>query len=449
MNQQRDNFGNRFGVLVALTGSAVGLGNLWRFPYLVGTNGGAAFIILYLLFVFFLCLPIMISEFVIGRRSQSNVFGTFKVLAPKSRWGIIGILGVLASISILSFYSVVGGWTVDYLVRAITFNTASGGIVTEEIFQSIVTSTWEPIIYLIIFISLTALIVLAGVKKGIEKYTKLMMPLLFLMVIIIAVRSLTLPGASEGVSFLFKPDFSKITSQTALQALGQAFFSLSLGCGTIMTYASYVKKDESIVKSSSITAISDTAFAIIAGLAIMPAVFAFGISPSEGPGLVFIILPKIFSQIPGGSIIAILFFFVLFIAAITSSISLLEVVVAYLKEEFKMSRKWAVVLSSALIVVFSVLCSLSQGTLSNFKIFGYNIFECFDHLSADILMPVGGLLIVIFVGWRMKKIDYLDEITNGGTLCRSQAWLYNFILFLIRYIAPIVILTIMVFGLMV
>lgn len=444
--ESRDNFGSRFGVLVAMAGSAVGLGNLWRFPYLVGTNGGAAFIFIYLFFVFVLCMPIMYSEFVIGRRSHKNAFGAFKVLAPGSKWGIVGIIAVLGSISILSFYSVVGGWTLDYLTRAISFKlTSSSEPELESLFTNIVSSTYQPLIFLAIFLVLTGLIVIAGVKKGIEKYTKIMMPILFVMVLFIAVRSLTLPGASRGVSFLFKPDFSKINSQTFLNALGQAFFSLSLGCGTIMTYGSYVSKKENIIKTSTLTALSDTIFAIIAGLAIMPAVFAFGISPGEGPGLVFITLPRIFSQMPGGSVIAILFFFILFIAAITSSISLLEVVVAYMREEFHLSRPVSVAISFSIVLVLGVFCSLSQGVLSDFKLLGLNIFDFFDELSANLFMPLGGLLVVIFVGWRMKRSDFFDEISNSGTLS-IKSWLLKTIYFLIRYIAPITIIVIMISG---
>ena len=404
----RDNFGSRFGVLVAMAGSAVGLGNLWRFPYLVGTNGGAAFIIIYLIFVFFLCLPIMYSEFIVGRRSQANVFGAFKVLAPGSKWSGVGIIAVLASISILSFYCVVGGWTIDYMVKAMTFQFKADSQELSDMFAQTVTSNYEPLIYLLVFLALTGLIVIAGVKKGIEKYTKIMMPMLFVMVIIIAVRSLTLPHAEEGVAFLLKPDFSKVTSRTVLEALGQAFFSLSLGCGTIMTYGSYVSKQENIVKTSVFTSLADTVFAIIAGLAIMPAVFAFGISPEQGPGLVFVTLPHVFAQLPLGSIVAILFFFILFIAAITSSISLLEVAVAYIKEEFKISRAVATGVSLAIVTALGALCSLSQGVLADVKISGWNFFDFFDKISANIFMPLGGFLIVIFVGWRMSRADYID-----------------------------------------
>ncbi|MEG0892025.1 MAG: sodium-dependent transporter [Bacteroidales bacterium] len=442
----RDNFGSRFGVLVAMAGSAVGLGNLWRFPYLVGTNGGAAFIIIYLVFVFLLCIPIMYAEFIIGRRSEANAFGAFRVLAPGSKWSVIGLLGVLAAISILAFYSVVGGWTIDYIAKAFMFkfditNTAE----LETMFSNSVSSTFEPILYMSIFLILTGLIVIAGVKQGIEKYTKLMMPLLFFLVIIIAVRSVTLPNSMEGLSFLFKPDFSKVTASTFLDALGQAFFSLSLGCGCILTYGSYVKKDENIVKTSVYTSVADTLFAIIAGLAIMPAVFSFGISPSEGPGLVFVTLPLVFAQIPMGGLLAILFFFILFFAAITSSISLLEVIVAYMIEELKIKRIPSVIISLIFIFFLSSLCSLSQGTLADVKILGVTFFDFFDGLSANVLMPVGGFLTVVFVGWRLGKANFKDEITSKGYV-RLQEWFVNFTYFTIKYIAPIVISVILVRG---
>ncbi|MBR4883111.1 MAG: sodium-dependent transporter, partial [Bacteroidales bacterium] len=323
---KRDGFASSFGVLVAMAGSAVGLGNLWRFPYLVGTNGGAAFIILYLVCVLLLALPIMYSEFIIGRRSQANVFGAFEVLAPKTGWCNVGFIYVLCSIVIISFYCVVGGWTLDYFFKSLAFKfTTTDTAALDGMFGATVASVGSSLGYMILFLIATALILYAGVKNGIEKYTKVMMPMLFVIVIVIAIRSVTLPGASAGLDFLLKPDFSKVTAKTFLEALGQAFFSLSVGCGSIMTYASYVKKKESIIGLSAQTAITDTIFAIIAGLAIMPAVFAFGISPGQGPGLVFVTLPYIFAQLPLGSILAIMFFFMLFIAALTSSISMLEV----------------------------------------------------------------------------------------------------------------------------
>ena len=444
---KRDSFGSGFGVLVAMAGSAVGLGNLWRFPYLVGTNGGAAFIIIYLAFVLLLALPIMYSEFIIGRRSQANVFGAYRVLAPGTKWCNTGYIYVLGSLAIISFYCVVGGWTMAYLWKAVTFKfSVADTAVLGDIFNRTVTSNTEPLVFMLIFLFATALIVMAGIKEGIERYTKVMMPLLFVIVVVVAIRSLTLPNASAGLDFMFRPDFSKVTSKTLLDALGQAFFSLSIGCGTIMTYGSYVNKRENIVGLSAQTVITDTLFAIIAGLAIMPAVFSFGISPAEGPGLVFVTLPFIFAQIPFGAFLAILFFFMLFIAAITSSISQLEVIVSYLKEEFSMSRKVAITSSLVVIVTFGVLCSLSQGVLADVKILGYNFFDFFDKSSENILLPLGGFFAVIFVGWKMKKQDVEDELTSGG-LHKLRPAFINFIYYSIKYLAPVVVAIVLVSGL--
>ena len=444
---KRESFGSGFGILVAMAGSAVGLGNLWRFPYLVGTNGGAAFIIIYLAFVLLLALPIMYAEFVVGRRSQANVFGACKVLAPGTKWCNIGFIYVLGSLAIISFYCVVGGWTINYFWKAVTFKFAVADTAAlGNMFNQTVTANYEPLGFMLVFLVATALIVMAGVKDGIERYTKVMMPVLFLIVVLVAIRSVTLPGAGAGLEFLFKPDFSKVTANTLLDALGQAFFSLSIGCGTIMTYSSYVSKKENIVGLSVETAMADTLFAIIAGLAIMPAVFAFGISPAEGPGLVFVTLPYIFAQIPMGSFLAILFFFMLFIAAITSSISMLEVIVAYLNEEFKIGRKLAIILTFVVVAVLGTMCSLSQGVMADFKIFGNNVFDFFDKLSANILLPVGGFLAVIFVGWKMKRADVEDELTSGGAHPFTRAF-RNYVYFSIKYLAPIVVAIILIRGL--
>lgn len=442
---KRDNFSGSFGVLVALAGSAIGLGNLWRFPYLVGTNGGAAFIIIYLLFVFILCLPILISEFLVGRRSQSNAVRAFSKLAPGTKWGIVGIMGVLGAVAILSFYSVVGGWMLNYTIKAFTLNLLGTSESASNIFTQMTTASFEPVIYMFLFLVLTGGIILGGIKNGIEKFSKIMMPVMFIMIVVIAVRAVTLPGAGAGIEFLFYPDFSKVTFNTLLEALGQAFFSLSIGCGAVLTYSSYVSKSENMVKTSALTALSDTIFAIIAGLAIMPAVFAFGVSPTEGPGLVFIILPEIFAQIPAGALIAMVFFLILLIAAVTSSISLMEVFVTYIIEELRLSRKAAIMMALSICAVLGTFCSLSQGVLADFKIMGLNIFDFFDSLSANVLMTLGGLLIVLFVGWKMKKSDFMDEISNHGTL--KHKILYGTIYFMIRYIAPIVILTVTIFGL--
>ena len=441
----RDNFGSRFGALVAMAGSAVGLGNLWRFPYLVGENGGAAFIIVYVALCFLICLPIFISEFVIGRRSQKNAFAAFRDLSGGSNWKWLGLMTIIVPMIVLSYYSVIGGWSVDYLFKAFSLSFTND-VDNSQMFSSLVTSTWTPLAAHTIFLVLTVLIVGVGIKGGIEKFSKVMMPLLFVIVLAIAIYALTLPGAQKGVDYLFNPDFSKINGKTIATALGQAFFSLSLGFGTILTYASYVSKKENVMFQSVATAVSDLMFALIAGLAIMPAVFAFGLSPDNGPGLVFETLPHVFGQMPAGGLIAILFFVSLLVAALTSSISMMEVAVSYLVEEKKVSRKWACVIIFTICWVVGALCSLSFGPLSHIKIGGGNLFDFFDNLSSNILMTLGSLLTVLFVGWRLKKSDVYDEFTNGGTLSKNVK-IFGALWFLIRYICPIAIAFIFLYGL--
>lgn len=441
----RDSFGSSFGVLVALAGSAVGLGNLWRFPYLVGENGGAAFIVIYLIFVLLIGLPILFSEFIIGRRSQASVRGAFKSLAPGGHWGIAGVIAILCCTLLLSFYSVVGGWGCEYLFKALSFEfTRDAGDNLAGMFNTFSTSTWPPIVCHTIFLVATASIVIFGVKNGIEKFSKVMMPVLFLIMIGIAIRSMTLPGAGEGITYLFKPDWSKVTDKTVLDALGQAFFSLSLGSGMVITYGSYVKKDANIVSLGAQTALADTVFALIAGCAIMPAVFAFGISPSEGPGLVFVTLPHIFAQLPMGEYIAILFFFTLVLAALTSSISVMEVIIASVMEEFRMKRKPATLLVFVVIWILGCLCSLSLGRLDNLKLFGMSLFDLFDYLTANVLMLIGGLAVTIFVGWKLGRKQVRDELSNEGKL-HIPEWFLSLLLFLLRFVAPLAIIAIGVF----
>ena len=444
----RDSFGSRFGALVAMAGSAVGLGNLWRFPYLVGENGGAAFIIIYILLSFLICLPIFISEFVIGRRIQKNAYAAFRDLSGGSAWRWVGLFTIIVPLVVLSYYSVIGGWSVEYLLKSVTFAFESASqSAMSTMFSDFVSSTWGPLLVHTGFLLVTTLIVVVGIKDGIEKFSKVMMPLLFFMVLTIAIYSMTLPGAKAGLDYLFNPDFSKITGKACAAALGQAFFSLSLGFGTIMTYASYVDKKENILFQSTATAVSDLMFALIAGMAIMPAVFAFGLNPQSGPGLVFETLPFVFGQMPAGGFVAILFFLALLVAALTSSISMLEVAVAYLVEEKGFSRVWACVVLFVVCWVVGAVCSLSFGPLSDVKIGGGNIFDFFDNLSSNILMTLGSLLTVLFVGWRLKKTDVYDEFTNGGTLSRN-AKLFGVLWFLIRYICPLAIISIFVSGLL-
>ena len=445
----RESFGSRFGALVAMAGSAVGLGNLWRFPYLVGENGGAAFIIVYIVMVFLICLPIFISEFVIGRRSQKNAFAAFRDLSGGGIWKGVGLFTIIVPLIVLSYYSVIGGWSIEYFLKSLTFSFTGNGsqAAMNTMFTDFVSNPWIPLICHTGFLLATTMIVVVGIKDGIEKFSKVMMPLLFFIVLAIAVYSLTLPGAGKGVDYLFNPDFSKIDAKACAAALGQAFFSLSLGFGTILTYASYVDKKVNILFQSTATAISDLTFAMIAGLAIMPAVFAFGLNPQSGPGLVFETLPYVFSQMPAGGIVAILFFVALLVAALTSSISMLEVAVAYLVEERKFSRIGACITLFVLCWIVGALCSLSFGPLSNIQIGGRNIFDFFDNLSSNVLMTLGSLFTVLFVGWRLKKTDIYDEFTNGGTLS-TNAKLFGVLWFLIRYIAPLAIITIFLTNLL-
>ena len=423
--KKREQFTGRLAVVLAMAGSAIGLGNIWRFPYLIGQNGGAAFILVYIMACALLAIPVFLSECVIGRRSGSSTFGAMRKLAPGSNYRWAGLVTVITPVLLLSFYSVVGGWSVDYLLKACTlrFTQDSTGV-----FESLLSSTWEPIFMHTAFMVGTAIVILLGVKKGIERFTKITMPLLFILIIIIVVFGLTLPGAGKGVEYLIKPDFSKITPSAITSAMGQAFFSMSLGVGTILTYASYVSKDENLMVSAGGTAFFDLLFALLAGFAVMPAVFAAGIQPGQGPGLLFDTLPYIFSQMTPwvGAVISILFFLSVLVAALTSSISLLEVGVAYLVEEKGVSRTKATIGLGALVWAIGVACSLSGG-----------VFDFLDHLCSDWLMPFGGLLFAMFVGWKMSRNDVRDELTNGGT--RNRA-LFNVVYFLIRYLAPIGIL---------
>ncbi len=423
--KKREQFTGRLAVVLAMAGSAIGLGNIWRFPYLVGQNGGAAFILVYIVACALLAIPVFLSECVIGRRSGSSTFGAMRKLAPGSNYRWAGLVTVITPVLLLSFYSVVGGWSVDYLLKACTlrFTQDSTGV-----FENLLSSTWEPIFMHTAFMVGTAIVILLGVKKGIERFTKITMPLLFILIIIIVVFGLTLPGAGKGVEYLIKPDFSKITPSVITSAMGQAFFSMSLGVGTILTYASYVSKEENLMVSAGGTAFFDLLFALLAGFAVMPAVFAAGIQPGQGPGLLFDTLPYIFSQMTPwlGAVISILFFLSVLVAALTSSISLLEVGVAYLVEEKGVSRTKATIGLGALVWAIGVACSLSGG-----------FFDILDHLCSDWLMPFGGLLFAMFVGWKMSKADVRDELTNGGTRNRV---LFNAVYFLIRYLAPIGIL---------
>ena len=451
--KERENFGSRMAVIMAFAGSAIGLGNIWRFPYLVGQDGGAAFVIIYVIATLVISLPIFFAESVVGRRTGANCRGAFIELGKGTAWPYLGFLMVFTPLWIVSYYSVVGGWSLEYLIQALRldFIHTSPDAMSGS-FERFISRTWAPLGFHLAFLAVTVAIVALGVKSGIEKFSKICLPILFALVVLIAVYSLTLPGAQKGLAYLFKPDFSKVTIGTCLDALGQSFYSLSLGMGIIITYSCYVSKKENLMASGVGTAVSDMLFAILAGVAIMPAVFAAGIEPGSGPGLVFDTLPYIFAQMglemPWlSSIAAILFFLTILFAALTSSISLIEVGVAYLTEERGFKRGWACVFLFVITGALGGLCSLSFGPLADVKVLGRGFFDLFDTIASNVLLTVGGLLVVLFVGWKMPKADVFDELTNGGTK-RRNVRLFNFFYFLIRYIAPVGLLVLILSNLL-
>ncbi|MDY0084888.1 MAG: sodium-dependent transporter [Bacteroidales bacterium] len=444
-NTPRDSFSSHLGVIAAAAGSAIGLGNIWRFPYVAGENGGGAFLLIYIGFIILIGVPVMLSEFVIGRSTQRNPVGAFKKLAPKTLWPLTGFLGIIAAFFILAFYTTVSGWTLEYLYLAISDSFKAKTAESLAIgFDSFRTSGLRPLIWQNIFMFFTAFIVYRGIRNGIEKYTKILMPLLLVIIVILGIRSITLPGAGEGLLFLFKPDFSKITGTVILEALGQSFFSLSIGMGTLITYGSYIGKKEKLGNTALSVSAADTLIAILAGIAIFPAVFAFGIAPEAGAGLVFITLPLIFEQMTGGYFFALIFFLLLSIAALTSTISVLEVVTAYLAEELNLGRKKATLLAASSIAVLGVACTMSQGPWSAISVGNKNLFDLLEMISANIMLPLGGLLIVIFVGWYLSKEKVFDELSNEGKLKAGFRYLY---LFIVKFLAPVAIAFVFLHGL--
>lgn len=444
-NNTRENFGSKIGAVLAAAGSAVGLGNIWRFPIEVGTNGGAAFIIVYIGCVLLMGIPIMMGEFLIGRHTQANTAGAYRMLAPGTPWRWVGRLGVLSGFVILSYYSVVAGWTAEYTVLAIG-NYFDGKTTADfpQIFNQFVSNPWLSVSWMLAFMVITHIIVVRGVKSGIEKFSKLMMPALFVILIVLAICSVTLPGASQGLEFLLKPDFSKITGTAVLRAMGQAFFSLSLGLGCLCTYASYFNRETNIGKTALSVSLIDTMVAIMSGFIIFPAVFNAGymLDRSDiGPSLLFITMPNVFGQAFGNIpvlayVVSVLFYFLLVLAALTSTISMHEVVTAYVSEEFAMNRRKAATIVTIACSVVGVLCALSFGPFEGFKIFGMTLFDFFDYAASNIMLPVGGMLIAIFTGWYLDKKIVRDEITNKGTL---RARYLPVVIFILKYIAPVAI----------
>ena len=442
----RVNFGSKIGAILAAAGSAVGLGNIWRFPYETGNHGGAAFILIYLACVFAMGMPIMIAEFTVGRHSKASTGRAFAALAPGTQWKWIGYLGVLAGLLILGYYSVVAGWTLEYIVTSLTNGFADKK--PEDfvaIFQDFSQGSFRPLLWLVAFLLFTHFIVVKGVKDGIEKSSKIMMPVLFVLIVVLAICSMSLPNAGKGLEFLLKPDFSKVDAGVFLGAMGQAFFSLSLGMGCLSTYASYFGSDTRLGKTALSVGVIDTMVAILAGLIIFPAAFSVGIQPDAGPSLIFITLPNVFQQAFGGvpalaMIFSLMFYVLLALAALTSTISLHEVVTAFLNERFKMSRSRAAILVTSFCMVTGVLSSLSLGAWEA-KFFGLGFFDLLDFVTAKLMLPLSGLLVCLFVGWYLKRSLSYEELTNNGLQKASYFPVYMFIL---RYLAPVAILLIFV-----
>ncbi|GHB33212.1 transporter [Pseudovibrio japonicus] len=442
---QREHWGSRVGFILAAAGSAVGLGNIWKFPYLVGAEGGGVFLVVYVAFLIAIGFCVMIAEIALGRHAQANPFGAFKRVGGK-RWSIFGLLAVLTAFTILSFYSIVGGWTIAYVVKTITGGFSGfSGAEFEGRFGELVTSPIEPIVYHAVFMAIGVLIVINGITSGIERAAKIMMPLLFILLALLVVRSLTLDGAMAGVRYFLVPDWSHLDADMVAAALGQAFFSLSLGMGALITYGSYLDEKESIPNAAGWVVSLDLLVAILAGFLILPAVFAFNMDPAAGPGLTFITLPAIFAELPFGIVVQLCFFLLLFVAAITSAISLLQVVVSFVGEEFNVCRQWTTVWVGIAIFLFGVPSSLALGVWGDVTFFDMNIFDLLGYISDTFFLPIGAIATCLVAGW-VSYDQFVAEVTNEGErpFAYLTAWKW-----MCRVIAPLAILWVMydaVFG---
>ena len=436
---------------MAAVGSAVGLGNIWRFPYILGKYGGGAFLLVFLLFVFGIGMVLMMSEFVIGRRSQHAAMKAYSTLTPdRKHWRFVGLLGIITCFFIVSQYTVVSGWTFSYFVDALTGRLAVLGCDSAQIsdyFAAFTTSTVRPVVCLAVFALLAACVILGGVQKGIEGVSKVLMPLLLVILLVLCVRSLTLPGAGQGLSYLFKPDFSKLTSEGILAALGQALFTLSVGMGVMIIYGSYIPLDDNLLRTSIWITASDTFIAILAGVAIFPAVFSCGLEPAGGPGLTFCVLPNVFNSFGTtmGTVFAVLFFALLVIAALTSTISLFEALIAWFSETFDVRRRNATLVFTAQIVAMATVVALGNSLFANFKILDLSLFDFIDRLNTIYLPPLCALGTMVFLGWVMPNDDIRDELSNHGTL---RIGYYPVFSFIVRWVAPVALLVVLVFGIL-
>ncbi len=435
---RREHWGSKIGFILAAAGSAVGLGNIWKFPYETGSQGGAAFVLIYLGCILVLGLPIMFAELTIGRHTEKDPVGAFKEMVGDSKWRFVGFLGVASGFVILSFYSVVGGWTIGYIMKAFSgeLSILTSKATSVKTFKTLTSSPLKSILYHFIFMVVCVLIVSRGIKNGIERWSKILMPLIFVLLIILIIKGLSMEGSSAGFKFLFYPDFSKITSKTILSALGHSFFTLSLGMGAMITYGSYLNKNDSILASGTYIVILDTLIAILAGMAIFPALFAMGFKPGSGPGLIFNIIPLIFAKMAYGHIFAILFFILLFVAALTSGMSLLEVVVTYIIDEKGWKRSRAVTTFGFIIFLIGIPSALSFGVMGKFTIYGKTFFDIIEMVASNYMLPIGGFLIAVCLGWKygIEKLVHELDVDTKATLIK-RAWAIT-----LKYISPILIL---------
>lgn len=443
-------FGSKVGMIAATVGSAVGLGNIWRFPAEVQTNGGAAFLLIYIVCVLLLGIPVMLGEFAIGRAGKSDAVGVFKKLGARKPWWAIGAMGVLASYLILCFYMVVAGWTLEYLIQSVTgglFSPLPEGSSDAPLYaakmNSFISKPVPPLINTYLMIAINLGVLLAGVQKGIERMSNIMMPMLFVILLILCFKSMSLPNASAGLDYFLKPDFSKITPGVIVNALGQAFFSLSLGMGILITYSSYYPNSANLTRTAFTVSALDMLVAVLVGMTIFPAITSFGLQGEnlEGASLVFITLPEVFEHMALTRFWAILFFTLLTMAALTSTISIAEVSVAFIRDRFKIRRWKACLWVLAPLMVFSTLCSLSMGPLDEFKILGLNLFNLLDTIATNFMLPIGSFFLCIYLGWFAPPKLLRNQLTNNGEL-RSR--LAHIVMFIIRYFAPFMILTVFV-----
>ena len=439
----RGTFGSKLAIVLATAGSAVGLGNVWRFPFMTGQNGGAAFILVYFACVLLLGIPGMVSEFIVGRHGQSNAARAYGIMGHRG-WRFVGYLGILTSTIILGFYAVVAGWCLQYLFASIAGHLDGDASYVISYFQTFSSHPLKPCLWGVAFVLITHLVVAQGVEKGIERASKLLMPLLLLLLVILVIASCLLPGANAGIEFLLKPDFSKVSGNVFLEALGQAFFSLSLGTACLCTYASYFKRDTNLLKSATQIALLDSGIAILAGLMIFPAAFSVGVQPDSGPSLIFITLPNVFQQAFSampvvGYVISILFYALLVFAALTSTISMHEIGTAFFHEELKMPRQRAAWVLTVVCAVITIFCSLSVGAYSGIQLFGMSLMDFCDFLTAQLMLPAGAFLTSIMMGWFVNRQLVQHEFTNGGTLKATffKAWLFS-----IRFVVPVCIVLI-------